>query len=118
MLDTFEVILFEYATACDSEIVLKEEAIDIFIRYCKEYMNPVNVQEKDVEITNGVMYIKYRDWSSTKGVMIQMAGLFTHEMLEECKRRLKELYNHHCESCGIHIPSKWSFCNECFSISR
>jgi len=118
MLDTFEIIVFEYATACDSEIIFKEEAIDTYIQYCKEYINPLKVQEKHIEITNGAMYIKYRDWSSSKGRMIQMAGLFTNEMLIECKRRLKGLYDNHCESCGIHIPGKLTFCSECFSISR
>ena len=119
MSDKFEIVVYQYFTRYDCDLVMKEYAIDRFIELCKMYINPHEVDEKYVEIINGVMYIRYMDLSGDDtSKAIEMIGLFTYEMLQECKRRLKELYIGNCQACTARISNKWFLCEDCLKSAK
>jgi hypothetical protein len=98
--------------------VSPDKVICEFIEYYTRYFHPEFVEEGDVRLQRGRMWLSYADNSGgDKPRTIMLMGSITDELVENLKEAVAKLYIVNCEDCGVVIPKdprhNWLICRDC-----
>lgn len=112
----YEILAFEYNTIYAAESSeTSETALNTFIEFCSQFVNPEYVPEDLTAFNSGRLYMTYAERSGgDKPMLIMLIGHITEEMISMASARLKKLYVGICEDCNVNeIPITKSVCSEC-----
>ena len=100
----------------------KEDAKKEFLRACREFVNPDEIDQEDAIIWRGEKYITYADHSHPFRSSIEIHNppkmvMLLGELTEECKKEILESLRNfykYCEDCGESIDTGY-LCLPCKS---
>jgi hypothetical protein len=111
----FEVLVLESHTVYDGEKLHSvKDAINIFIRLSKKYINPQYVPEEYVRLHRTTLSLMYSgDASGDKPYLVMLLGPITDEIYEEIKIKCGRFYLANCVDCSAEIKLHEVVCKEC-----
>ena len=96
----YEIVVFENHSVYDGDYVSPNNLINIFVGYCKKYINPIIIEKEYTEFLWGHTYVSYKDNSGNdKPIMIMLIGNISLQMRCEIQLALKNFYI--CEKCSL-----------------
>jgi hypothetical protein len=113
---SYEIAVFEYSDLYNGDQdVSPDKVICEFIEYYTRYFNPEFVEEGDVRLQRGRMWLSYTDNSGgDKPRTIMLMGSITDELVVNLKEAVAKVYVKTCWECEKEIKSKHrALCEEC-----
>jgi len=110
---TYEIIVFKGHNVYRNISLPKEDAKKEFIRACREFINPDEIDQEDAVVWRGEKYITYADHSKSFRASVELHNppkmvMLVGELTEECRKEvlesLRKFYNN-CEDCGESIET-------------
>ena len=97
----YEILVYENNSVYDMRETDSSNVVSVFLRMCKEFVNPEYVDKSSTEFDSSSRFVSYSDRSGNdKPMLVILIGTITDEMLVEIQDGLKKLYIHYCEDCG------------------
>ena len=112
----YEIAIFEHSDLYDGdEDVSPDKVICEFIEYYTRYFDPEFIDEGDVRLQRGRMWLSYADNSGgDKPMTLMLIGSITDELVANLKEAVAKVYVKTCEDCGEEIKDKtWALCKTC-----
>ena len=113
---SYEIAIFKYSDLYDGdEDVSPDKVICEFIEYYTRYFDPEFIDEGDVRLQRGRMWLSYADNSGgDKPKTVMLMGSITDELVANLKWAVAKIYVRTCGDCGEEIKSKCrALCEEC-----
>ena len=113
----YEILVYENNSIYDMREADSTNVLDVFLRMCKEFVNPEYVDKQSTEFDSSSKFVSYSDRSGNdKPMLVILIGTITDEMLVEITEGLKKMYMHFCEDCGhemVFLRTGVRVCNRC-----
>ena len=112
----YEIAIFEHSDLYDGdEDVSPDKVICEFIEYYTRYFDPEFIDEGDVILQRGRMWLSYADNSGgDKPKTVMLMGSITDELVANLKWAVAKVYIKTCGDCGEEIKDKtWALCKTC-----
>lgn len=113
---SYEIAIFEHSDLYDGdEDVSPDKVICEFIEYYTRYFDPEFIDEGDVILQRGRMWLSYADNSGgDKPKTVMLMGSITDELVANLKWAVAKVYVKACGDCGKEIKDKtWALCKTC-----
>ena len=113
---SYEIAIFKYSDLYDGdEDVSPDKVICEFIEYYTRYFDPEFIDEGDVILQRGRMWLSYADKSGgDKPKTVMLMGSITDELVANLKWAVAKVYIKTCGDCGKEMKSKCrALCEEC-----
>jgi hypothetical protein len=104
----YEIIVLENNNLISQKQV-EHDVIEIYIKTCREYINPSSSPKNDIKFNNGKMFLKYSD--NTKSVML--LGSISDDIVIFIKEILRKFYYNNCSVCNAETSLFWTLCDKC-----
>jgi len=86
-----EVIVFENNSVYDS-IKVSDDAVDVFIDMCKDYVSPEDISQEATSLYNGGTFVTYADISGgDKPYMVMIFGC-QPDIFPKIQKGLQQMY--------------------------
>jgi|LauGreDrversion4_2_1035121.scaffolds.fasta_scaffold314476_2 hypothetical protein len=117
---TYEILVFKGHDIYRNITLPKKDAKEEFIRVCREFINPDEIDKEDTSLWSGDKYIRYTHYAHpfrssveiyNPPKMIMLLGELTEECRKEVLESLGKFYNN-CEDCGESIETGY-LCLSC-----
>ena len=115
-MNAYEIAIFKYSDLYDGDHnVSPDKVICEFIEYYTRYFDPEFIDEGDVRLQRGRMWLSYADNSGgDKPRTIMLMGSITDELVANLKEAVAKVYMKTCWECEKEIKSKCrALCEEC-----
>ena len=113
---SYEIAVFEYSDLYNGDQdVSPDKVICEFIEYYTRYFDPHYVDEGDVRLQRGRMWLSYSDNSGgDKPRTLMLMGSITDELVMNLKEAVAKVYMKICWECNKEFKDKkWALCEVC-----
>jgi hypothetical protein len=116
-MEDYEILVYENNSMYDMRETDSANVVDVFLRMCKEFVNPEYVDKNSTEFDSSSKFVSYSDRSGNdKPMLVILIGTITDEMIVAIQDGLKKMYMHFCEDCGkemVFLRTGVLVCNKC-----
>jgi len=93
MISKMEVIVFENNSVYDHAKVTDDDAVELFIDMCKDYVSPEDISQESTSLYNGGTFVTYADNTGCDKAMMVMIFGCQPDIFPKIKKGLQQMYD-------------------------